>query len=180
MGVFDCCGCWAHQQPGGYYNPSLQPTLFHIYKAWGYAVAAYGKVFGPDPGCSLRADLTWPQGGADFADNEGSAPGCKVGWRKYATCEVPDAYAAAEPDALTTSKAVATIDWLLDPTRSTARPFLVYLGLRRPHLPFNAPKAIFDLYPAAAQTPLAENRDWIEGGLDWDAGGELRNGCMHT
>ena len=45
LGVYHCCHCWSD-------TSGRRPTLFRIFRDAGYRTAAYGKVYGPDPGCA--------------------------------------------------------------------------------------------------------------------------------
>ena len=45
LGVYHCCHCWSD-------TSGRRPTLFKIFRNAGYRTAAYGKVYGPDPGCA--------------------------------------------------------------------------------------------------------------------------------
>ena len=74
LGVYHCCHCWSD-------TSGRRPTLFKIFRDAGYRTAAYGKVYGPDPGCAaLNSELSTPHaalwGGG--ARGEAKAPGCKV------------------------------------------------------------------------------------------------------
>ena len=74
LGVYHCCHCWSD-------TSGRRPTLFKIFRDAGYRTAAYGKVYGPDPGCAaLSSELSTPHaalwGGG--ARGEAKAPGCKV------------------------------------------------------------------------------------------------------
>ena len=195
LGVYHCCHCWSD-------TSGRRPTLFKIFRDAGYRTAAYGKVYGPDPGCAaLSSELSTPHaalwGGG--ARGEAKAPGCKVsrvsfgmptplthatplltliqvGWQKVSACEVSDE--ATEPDpGIVAAAAERVRAW--STTADVDRPWLVYAGLRRPHLPCNAPAAHFARYPAAsAELATPTERAWLVGGLDWDSSGELRGGMV--
>ena len=98
----------------------------------------------------------------------------QVGWRKISACEVSDE--ATEPDpGIVAAAAERVRAW--STTADADRPWLVYAGLRRPHLPCNAPAAHFARYPVAGvKLATPAERAWVVGGLDWDNSGELRNG----
>ena len=166
LGVYDCCRCWTDFS-------SYRPTLFRIFRDSGYHTAAFGKVYGPDPGCaSLNSELSVPHARLwGHRSGDGAAPGCKRGRQLLSTCQVADE--STEPDPGIVAAAVERIRaWS---TLST--PWLVYAGLRRTHLPFNAPLEYFERYPAESISLATEQeRRWVEGGLDWDNAGELRNG----
>ena len=166
LGVYDCCRCWTDFS-------SYRPTLFRIFRDSGYHTAAFGKVYGPDPGCaSLNSELSVPHARLwGHRSGDGTAPGCKRGRQLLSTCQVADE--STEPDPGIVAAAVERIRaWS---TLST--PWLVYAGLRRTHLPFNAPLEYFERYPAESISLATEQeRRWVEGGLDWDNAGELRNG----
>lgn len=100
----------------------------------------------------------------------------QVGWQKVSACEVSDE--ATEPDpGIVAAAAERVRAW--STTADADRPWLVYAGLRRPHLPCNAPAAHFARYPAAsAELATPTERAWLVGGLDWDSSGELRGGMV--
>jgi arylsulfatase A-like enzyme len=65
----------------------------------------------------------------------------------FEAADVPD---SAYPDGVSLDAALAQLERL----RKLDRPFFLAVGFIRPHLPFNAPKRYWDLYPADA-IPLA-------------------------
>ena len=100
----------------------------------------------------------------------------QVGGRKISTCEVSDE--ATEPDpGIIAAAAERVRAW--STTADADRPWLVYAGLRRPHLPCNAPAAHFARYPVAGvELATPAERAWVVGGLDWDSSGELHCGMV--
>ena len=65
----------------------------------------------------------------------------------FEAADVPD---NAYHDGMDADAAIAAL------RQTTGEPFFMALGFHKPHLPFNAPKRYWDLYPAA-DVPLAEN-----------------------
>ena len=100
----------------------------------------------------------------------------QVGWRKISACEVSDE--ATEPDpGIIAAAAERVRAW--STTADADRPWLVYAGLRRPHLPCNAPAAHFAQYSVVGvELATPAERAWVVGGLDWDNSGELRGGMV--
>ena len=85
----------------------------------------------------------------------------------YEVGDVPD---NAYPDGKIAERAIEELQRLKD------KPFFLGVGFIKPHLPFNAPKKYWDMYPES-ETELPDYRDWPVdspefAGTNW---GELRN-----
>lgn len=78
-----------------------------------------------------------------------------IAYPKYITgptWEMPDVPDETLPDGAIAARAVRTLRSLKD-----RGPFFLAVGIRKPHLPFVAPRKYFDLYPPASAMPLAPN-----------------------
>ncbi|MGH8701395.1 MAG: sulfatase, partial [Burkholderiales bacterium] len=79
----------------------------------------------------------------------------KIAYPRYITGsaveESPNDAEDLLPDGAIAAQAVATLREIKDQT------FFLAVGIRKPHLPFVAPKKYFDLYPPVEQSPLAAN-----------------------
>ena len=86
----------------------------------------------------------------------------------YEMAEVPD---SAYFDGQMTNKAIERLKGLSQKDTS----FFLAIGFLKPHLPFNAPKKYWDLYPEES-IQLANNGYWPKGAPreDWYGTGELR------
>ena len=91
--------------------------------------------------------------------------------RKYSYCETNEETDPDEPDQRI---ADAARSWLLARPDTETRPFFIWVGFMRPHLPFNAPNRLFNKYPRGGAVPLAQNRDWIAGAHNWDPDWEMK------
>ncbi len=85
-------------------------------------------------------------------------PGQKVRPGKGPAFEAPDVPDEAYPDGRTAIKAIATLERL----KKAGKPFFLGVGFKKPHLPFNAPKKYWDMYPESSITIPAQ-KDWPKG-----------------
>lgn len=159
------------------------PTLPGLFQAAGYQTACVGKVYHHfDQDRSSWTIAPWRVGsGGDwhrieenFHTPEGRAslrrlPNGKTTSVPWEAADVPD---DAYPDGQYANKAID----LLGQFHDGGEPFFLALGFLRPHLPLNAPKRYWDLYPEdSIQLP-----EWMKLPVDaprqadynW---GELRN-----
>ncbi len=151
-------------------------TLPQHFKQNGYTTISLGKIYhhymkDDPPGWSEPA---WRPSG-DWKGRGYLTPGAQAVAAKaakgrgpaYEAADVPD---TAYPDGVVATKAVETLRRLKD------KPFFLAVGFYKPHLPFNAPKRYWDMYPLETIDP-ADNPFKPKGAPDlamtnW---GELRN-----
>ncbi len=99
---------------------------------------------------------------SEMPNSEGRGPA-------YEAADVPDNY---YPDGANTDHAIAELRRL----KGEGRPFFMAMGFYKPHLPFNAPKKYWDLYPREeirlADNPFLPKDCPSYAPTDW---GELRN-----
>lgn len=162
----------------------IEATMNGYFKANGYETVGIGKIYHTttdsaagwsrplldhwsDASFRQRADALEPEGYLAAVDWEAAKPGR---WRSL-PWEAADVDDAAYPDGLNTLFAVQELHRLA----RTEAPFFLAVGLRRPHLPFNAPKRYWDLYDADA-LPLPALRTPPENAHPYTLGnsGEIR------
>ena len=120
-------------------------TLPEHFKRHGYFARSFGKIFHdglPDPqSWSVPAELEAVSKREDYrlATNRVPHKG-----NKAAATEFVDAPDDAYPDGRTAAGAVAALEQLS--RENPRRPFFLAVGIRKPHLPFTAPKRYWDLY----------------------------------
>lgn len=122
-------------------------SLPEYFKQQGYFTQAFGKIYHdgmPDPqSWSVPAELEEMPKREDYRLEANRAP--RKG-QKAAATEFADAPADAYPDGRVAAAAVAALEQLAgEPDRS----FFLAVGIRKPHLPFTAPKSYWDLYENA-------------------------------
>lgn len=137
-------------------------TLNRHFEDNGYQVAAYGKVYHYNSDHVAQFGSRWSDGSPDLFGNG-----------KYATqdsldklelnrhdpvrphaergpaFEAADVEDAAYSDGYNTERAIETLRQF----KSSGEPFFLAVGFRKPHLPFNAPKKYWDLYPPESIRP---------------------------
>jgi arylsulfatase A-like enzyme len=140
------------------------PLYRHAPDAWslnrhfqkhGYETVTLGKIYhhgsDEDIGWSVPAfhpNGAWTGRGYLTAEARQTAATGKDGrGPAFEAADVPD---SAYPDGVMLEAALAQLDRL----RKSDRPFFLAAGFVKPHLPFNAPKRYWDLYPPDA-IPLA-------------------------
>ena len=123
-------------------------SLPQYFKQHGYFTRAFGKIYHdgmPDPlSWSVPAELEDMPKREDYRREENRTPH-KGG--KAAATEFVDAPEDAYPDGRVAAAAVAAIESL---ARQPDQPFFLAVGIRKPHLPFTAPKKYWDLYEHVA------------------------------
>jgi len=151
-------------------------TLCEHFKTSGYTAISLGKIYHHgkrDDPRGWSEDPWRPTGdwkGYGYLTPEAQAIVAKTTRGRgpaYECADVPD---EAYPDGAVATKAVETLRRVKD------RPFFLAVGFYKPHLPFNAPKKYWDLYPEDT-IDLADNPFKPKGCPDiamhnW---GELRN-----
>lgn len=130
-------------------------TLPQHFKAHGYHTEAIGKIYHDPP--RFRDPLSWsvqPQlddTGAVRGKYAGEAnlriyqPDGRAGQEKAAATETADVPDNAYIDGRVADLAIRRLDALA----ARSQPFFLAVGIRRPHLPFSAPKRYWDLYDPA-------------------------------
>ncbi|MEA3368083.1 MAG: sulfatase [Planctomycetota bacterium] len=171
----DTTRVWDLQTPLRRAMPNVL-TLCQHFKAHGYTTVSLGKVYHhyvkDDP--QGWSEVPWrPSGdwkGRGYLSPEAQAIAAKEAKGRgpaYESADVPD---TAYPDGALATKAVETL------RRVKGKPFFLAVGFYKPHLPFNAPKRYWDMYPPK-MIDLADNPFKPNGAPDlamtnW---GELRN-----
>jgi len=151
-------------------------TLPQHFKQNGYTTVSLGKVYHhymkDDPlGWSRPAERPtgdWKGRGYLSPEAQAVAARHKKGRGPAWECaEVPD---EAYPDGVVATEAVAAL------RRLKGKPFFLAVGFYKPHLPFNAPKRYWDMYPPET-IDLADNPFKPKGAPDlaMTGWGELRN-----
>lgn len=142
------------------------PLYRHAPDAWslnrqfqkhGYETVTIGKVYhhGSDEEIGWSVPAMHPKGawkgrGYLTAEAQQTAATEKDGrGPAFEAADVPD---SAYPDGVSLEAALAQLERL----KKQDRPFFLAVGFIRPHLPFNAPKRYWDLYPPES-IPLAGN-----------------------
>ncbi|MFO8014612.1 MAG: sulfatase, partial [Phycisphaerae bacterium] len=171
----DTTRIWGNRTPLRRAVPDVL-TLCQHFKQSGYTTISLGKIYHhymkDDPlGWSEPAER--PSGewkGRGYLTPEAQAIAVKTDGGRGPAWECADAPDEAYPDGVVATEAVAALRRLKD------RPFFLAVGFYKPHLPFNAPKKYWDMYPPETIDP-ADNPFKPKGAPDlamtnW---GELRN-----
>ncbi|MEQ9289609.1 MAG: sulfatase [Cyclobacteriaceae bacterium] len=175
-------------KPGGYkgHNASLahHPSLAGFFRDNGYFTARVSKIFH----MGVPGDIERGTSGADDADSwdyaynvmapetlspanlELLSPGNIHYGSNFSRMLLPDEMAPAQADYLAASQAIAILENRAGRIASNARnaqkikpdsPFFLAVGFVRPHVPFIAPKSLFDAYPegdmSLPDTVVADN-----------------------
>jgi len=151
-------------------------TLPQHFRQNGYTTMSLGKIYHhhmkDDP--KGWSEPTWrPSGdwkGRGYLTPEAQAVAARHGKGRGPAWECADVPDGAYPDGVVATEAVETLRRLKD------KPFFLAVGFYKPHLPFNAPKTYWDMYPPG-DIDLADNPFKPKGAPDlamtnW---GELRN-----
>lgn len=121
------------------------------FKLNGYVTQSFGKIYHdglPDPrSWSVPASFEAMPKREDYRTPENRSP--RQG-QKAAATEFVDAPDDAYPDGKVAAGAVAALEAFA--REGARRPFFLAVGIRKPHLPFTAPKKYWDLY-AGAEIP---------------------------
>jgi iduronate 2-sulfatase len=124
--------------------PDVIPLPEH-FKHHGYFTRSFGKIYHdglPDPqSWSVPAQFEEMEKREDYRLPENRAP---HKGQKAAATEFIDAPDDAYPDGKVATGAIAALEELSH--RSSDQPFFLAVGIRKPHLPFTAPKKYWDLY----------------------------------
>lgn len=130
-------------------------ALPEYFKQHGYFTRSFGKIYHdglPDSkSWSVPAQLESVSKREDYRLPENRAPQRDKG-QKAAATEFVEAPEDAYPDGKVAAGAVAALEEL---SREPGRPFFLAVGIRKPHLPFTAPKKYWDLYEQADLPPVA-------------------------
>jgi len=172
----DTTRVWDLQTPLRRTMPNVL-TLCQHFKQNGYTTVSLGKIYHhymkDDPPGWSEAPWRPTEGawkGRGYLTPEAQAIAAKTERGRgpaYESADVPD---TAYPDGVVATRAVETL------RRLKGRPFFLAVGFYKPHLPFNAPKKYWDMYPPET-IDLADNPFKPRGAPDlamtnW---GELRN-----
>ena len=144
-------------------NPAVV-TLTQHFIAQGYTAAGCGKIY--DPRCvDNKKDCDKPSWSLPFV-----TPDAKNSNAEHA--EGAPAYAVAEggEDDQMDGQIALTGMGLMKKLAAEKEPFFLAVGFKKPHLPFFAPKAYFDLYDPA-KLSLATH----QGGISGDSGYALHD-----
>jgi len=152
-------------------------TLCQHFKQNGYTTVSLGKIYhhyqkDDPPGWSEEpwrpTEGAWK--GRGYISPEAQAVAAAEAGGRGPAYECADAPDEAYPDGVVATKAVETLRRLKD------APFFLAVGFYKPHLPFNAPKKYWDMYPPES-IDLADNPFKPEGAPDlaMTGWGELRN-----
>lgn len=147
FGIFDNRTPYREKIPGAL-------TLPRHFRRAGYHTVKIGKVFhdGPefdDPEGWDEASV--PEGVAGYDKGEGRQILTSLPWCRWVASDAPD---DRHPDGQAATEALR----VLAQRKAGDPPLFLALGFRRPHDPFIAPRAYFDLYPLDRLTPPAEQR----------------------
>lgn len=162
------------------------PTLPAYFKAAGYTTISLGKIIhGRKDALSSWSRTPWHP--RDDAKRGIDSPrsyvlpenvALDIAYKAGNKASQPPAYEAAEVsddayfDGKTATRAIDTLQEL----KQDGKPFFLAVGFAKPHLPFNAPKKYWDLYPeesiSLADNPLFPETAPIEARHSW---GELRH-----
>ena len=131
-------------------------TLCEHFKTGGYTAISLGKIYHHgkrDDPRGWSEDPWRPTGdwkGRGYLTPEAQAIAAKTDQGRGPAWECADVADEAYPDGALATQAVETLRRVKD------RPFFLAVGFYKPHLPFNAPKKYWDLYPED-QIDLADN-----------------------
>lgn len=127
-------------------------SLPEYFKQHGYFTRSFGKIYHdglPDPqSWSVPAQLEDVSKREDYRLPENRAPHKA---QKAAATEFAEAPEDAYPDGQVAAGAIAALEEL---SREPGRPFFLAVGIRKPHLPFTAPRKYWDLYEHARIAPV--------------------------
>lgn len=108
-------------------------TLPEVFKKNGYQTIGMGKIFHENQdGKSWTKFFHYPQNITGYQEHRGAAKGPAMEFSDRPESRYPDGW-----------QADTACHWL---ENAPARPFLMMVGLQKPHLPFVAPKKYWDLY----------------------------------
>lgn len=155
---------------GGNYQPRPgQPPLLPRYlKDHGYQTIRVGKIFHDArrvlSGKPIRS--TDDPGGWEISDDEPFDPDdTEEGGNKAVDSEValtkPTQILDLPDEKVGDGIVVRRAAKLLEEKRTPDRAFFLAVGLRRPHLPWNAPKRYFDLYEPQSLKPAIDSREQL-------------------
>jgi iduronate 2-sulfatase len=134
-------------------------TISKYLKQNGYTTQALGKIYhylqDDSEGWSLPVWVGVNHRHCNLEENREIMKNNKGVGPAFECADVPD---EAYPDGLIAQEAVRRIE----ATADVDQPFFLAVGFWRPHLPFNAPKKYWDLYPAE-EIVLADNPVFPEG-----------------
>eukprot|EP00937_MAST-01D_sp_MAST-1D-sp2_P002297 g2297.t1 len=152
-------------------------SLPQHFKEHGYVTLGSGKLYHPQLPPLYDAPLSWSPENGELYENDDSWPdnrGATGGTPAIGCAETqpvdmcqPIAWCAVNTsaaeralgDASNVALAAARLRGLLKATPGRAQqPFFLGIGLHKPHLPWSVPQRFFDLYPDAAQVPLAKHK----------------------
>jgi len=131
-------------------------TLCEHFKRHGYTTISLGKIYHHyrrDDPRGWSEDPWRPAGdwkGRGYLTPRAQAIAAKTDGGRGPAWECADVPDEAYPDGVLATKAVETLRRVKD------RPFFLAVGFYKPHLPFNAPKRYWDLYPPE-RIDLADN-----------------------
>ena len=129
-------------------------TLPELFKNHGYYAISNGKIFhGYDKPVADRSwsEKPWTKGGAWVDPDSKNFIQPKSGRGPF--FESPDVADDMYPDGKIAEKTIRDLRRL----KKMNKPFFLACGFYKPHLPFNAPKKYWDLYPKESIAP-ADNR----------------------
>lgn len=130
-------------------------SLPEYFKKQGYFTQSFGKIYHdglPDPeSWSVPAGFENMPKREDYRLPENRAPQHKA--QKAAATEFADAPDDAYPDGKVAAGAVEALEAL---AREPGQPFFLAVGIRKPHLPFTAPKKYWDLYASVEIPAIAQ------------------------
>jgi iduronate 2-sulfatase len=142
-------------------------TINRHFERNGYQVAAYGKIYHYESDHIAQFGDRWSDGSTELLDNgkyatQDSLDKLELNRRDpvrphdnrgpaYESADVAD---DAYGDGYNTKRAIET----LRKFKSSKEPFFLAVGFRKPHLPFNAPRKYWDIYPPDSIEP-AEIRE---------------------
>ncbi len=158
-------------------RPDTAPTLPYYFKQAGYETRGFGKIYHSSvnyPGAGWSQPSWVPPMHWSLYVN--ATPALKYGTYQpaFETYEGPD---YLHGDYQTTSQVIATME------SSAGKPFCIFAGLSKPHLPHVAPKKYWDLYqntviktPEFKNAPYGSYRDCYSFCELWDYGAKDSNG----
>lgn len=152
-------------------------TLNNLFEQNGYNIAATGKIYhhGSDHEKQFGEDYISPKGtwtGRGYVTQEAIKKIDLNPNERGPAYECANVHDSIYEDGLNTVHAVRKLEEL----KNKDKPFFLAVGLRKPHLPFNAPKKYWDMYPESSIT-MPEITEWPEntGELTMRLSGELGN-----
>jgi len=127
-------------------------TMPQYFKENGYQSLATGKIFHPGiPNNNNNDD--YPQSWTHKIFHTATTDNSSVSWYAYTEEEL-------ESQNITL-RDVANVDHFIEtlnkPSTINNQPFFYAVGLHKPHMPWDAPKEFFDLYPEADEIDLPNN-----------------------